>query len=70
MMEASVSMSAAVLDAQIDVILQVRTAWQQLDASPPPNLEMQVGVAGEEIGTAYMPASMETPDRVPLSLSA
>lgn len=70
MMEASASMSAAVLDAQIDMILQVRSAWQQLDTSTPSLPEMQGGVAGVQQNTAYMPVSAEAPDRIPLSLSA
>ena len=63
-------MSAAVLNAQIDMILQVRSAWQQLDVAPPPLPEMQVEAAEEQINSTYLPVSMETPDRVPLSLSA
>lgn len=70
MMEASVTMSAAVLYAQIDMILQVRSAWQQLDASTPAPPQMQAGVAEERMNTDYLPVSMETPDRIPLSLSA
>jgi flagellar protein FliS len=70
MMEASVAMSAAILDAQIDMILQVRSAWQQLDASTPPLPQMQTGVAEEGMNTAYLQVSIETPDRVPLSLTA
>jgi len=70
MMEASVAMSAAVLNAQIEMILQVRSAWQQLDASTPPLAETQAGVPGAHINTAYLPMSAETPDRIPLSLSA
>jgi flagellar protein FliS len=31
MMEASVTQSAALLDTQIDTILQIRSAWQKLD---------------------------------------
>jgi flagellar protein FliS len=34
MMEASVTQSAALLDTQIDTILQVRSAWQKLDTAP------------------------------------
>jgi flagellar protein FliS len=70
MMEASVTMSAAVLYAQIDMILQVRSAWQQLDVSTPAPPQMQAGVAEERMNTDYLPVSMETPDRIPLSLSA
>ena len=41
MMEASVSQSAAVLDAQIEMILHVRSAWQKLDNAP----QVQPGMA-------------------------
>lgn len=34
MMKASVTQSAALLDTQIDTILQVRSAWQKLDTVP------------------------------------
>jgi flagellar protein FliS len=34
MMKASVTQSAALLDAQIETILQVRSAWQKLDTVP------------------------------------
>jgi flagellar protein FliS len=34
MMEASVSQSAGLLDAQIEMILHVRSAWQRLDNAP------------------------------------
>jgi flagellar protein FliS len=56
MMEASVSQSAAVLDAQIEMILHVRSAWQKLDNAPqvqpgtPP-----VGLAGQATPAAPMP---------------
>jgi hypothetical protein len=52
------------------MILQVRSAWQQLDASTPPLPQMQTGVAEEGMNTAYLQVSIETPDRVPLSLTA
>jgi flagellar protein FliS len=70
MMEAAVAMSAAVLDAQIEMILQVRSAWQQLDTSTPSLAEKQVEATEEQIDTAYLPASGDTTDRIPLSLSA
>jgi flagellar protein FliS len=35
MMEATVTRSATVLDTLIDMVLQVRSAWQKLDNAPP-----------------------------------
>ena len=35
MMEASIQQSAVLLESQMDLILQVRTAWQQRDAALP-----------------------------------
>jgi flagellar protein FliS len=70
MMEASVAMSAEVLDAQIDMILQVRSAWQQLDTSTPSLQEMPLRVPEEQTHIACLPVSVETQDRIPLSLSA
>lgn len=70
MMEASATMSAAVLNVQIDMILQVRSAWQQLDVSTPPLAETHPGAQEAQINTAYLPVSVETPDRIPFSLSA
>ena len=55
MMEASINKSAAVLDTQIDMILHVRSAWQQLDTSPLPAAEEQAG---------------DTPGRISFSQSA
>jgi len=42
MMEAAVTQSASILDLQIEMILHVRTAWQQLDSAAPPPQENQV----------------------------
>ncbi len=36
MMEATVQQSAAILEAQIELVLQVRTAWQQRDTAATP----------------------------------
>jgi flagellar secretion chaperone FliS len=70
MMEASVTQSAVVLDTQIDTILHVRGAWQQLDTSTPPPMEKQVGPPVKQTNMAYPSMSWETPDRIPFSLSA
>jgi flagellar protein FliS len=70
MMEASVSKSAAVLENQIEMILHVRSAWQQLDNSPLPVAERQPGATVETIQSVYTPASGEMPERVSFSQSA
>jgi flagellar protein FliS len=70
MMEAAAAKSATVLAALIGMILNVRSAWQQLDASTTPLLEVQAGIQGEQTNTAYPTVPAETPDRIPLSLSA
>ncbi len=58
MMEASVSQSAAVLDAQIEMILHVRSAWQKLDNMPQaPPATPPVALAGQAAPSASMPES-------------
>jgi flagellar secretion chaperone FliS len=66
MMEATVTCSATVLETQIDMVLQVRSAWQKLDNAPPgtpPN-----PVAGQTT-TPSAPASESKVERVPFSQS-
>ena len=70
MLEASIEKSAATLDNQIEMILHVRSAWQQLDTSPPPALERQPGASDETIQSLYTPASGEMPERISFSQSA
>jgi flagellar protein FliS len=68
MLEASVKQSAAVLEAQIDTVLHVRSVWQQLDTPAPPDAESHL--PAEQFNARYTPTSVETADRVPFSLSA
>lgn len=70
MMEASVSKSAAVLDAQIDTILHVRSVWQQLDAVPAQAQERHVAASASQTGASYASMSCEMSERIPFSLSA
>ena len=69
MMEAAVAKSASILEMQIDMILHVRTAWQQLDASAQPP-EKQLGASSEKAGSPYGTASGAEVERVPFSQSA
>jgi flagellar protein FliS len=69
MLEASATKSAAVLDTQIETILNVRSAWQQLDIAPAPVMATHAGVPLTQINTTYS-GSMEMSERIPLSLSA
>lgn len=70
MIEAAAAKSEALLNVQIESILLVRSAWQQLDTSPSKNAEEPAGIEEQPMNTAYLPGSLETPDRVALSLSA
>ena len=70
MMEAAGTKSASVLETQIDMILHVRSAWQQLDASSP-HLSGNSGEApAKEAAARASSISESTPDRVPFSQSA
>jgi flagellar protein FliS len=70
MLEASVNKSAAVLDQQIEMILHVRSAWQQLDVSPPQPAELQPGASNEAVQSLYSPVSGDMTERVAFSQSA
>jgi flagellar protein FliS len=70
MMEASINKSAAVLDTQIDMILHVRSAWQQLDAAPPAAPDEPAELPAQQVNAHHLPTSGEMPDRIPFSLSA
>jgi flagellar secretion chaperone FliS len=66
MMEATVTCSATVLETQIDMVLQVRSAWQKLDNAPPGTLPNPL--AGPTT-TPSVPASESKVERVPFSQS-
>jgi len=70
MMEASAKKSAAILDSQIEMILNVRSAWQQLDTPAPATLESQAIAPADRSHAGYTAAMMEMPERVPFSQSA
>jgi flagellar protein FliS len=70
MMEASVTKSAALLDAQIEMILHVRSTWQQLDTSPLPMAENPTVTPGQTSRSLYAPTTGEISDRVSFSQSA
>lgn len=70
MMEASVKKSAAVLDAQIETIVHVRSAWQQLDTPTSQAQERQTGASINQMGAQFTPMQDERPERISLSLSA
>lgn len=66
MLEAAAAKSAAVLETPINLILHVRSAWQQLDTTPHLVSEDQPG----RLNQAYAPGSDAMADRVPFSQSA
>lgn len=66
MMEASLNRSAKLLEAQIELILQVRSAWQQRDMTWQQAPEMPA-----EVGTELLnPAEKPVPERIAFSQSA
>jgi len=70
MLEASISKSAAVLEKQIEMILHVRSAWQQLDTPSLSVPEKRPGVPNEQIHSLYAPAAGDISERVSFSQSA
>ncbi len=70
MLEASISKSATELEKQIEMILHVRSAWQQLDTPPLPAPENFSGVPNEQIHSLYTPAAGDIAERVSFSQSA
>src|SRR5580692_2005925 len=70
MMEAAVTQSAKLLETQIDMILHVRSAWQQLDASASSSPEKQVEIPAARASMRYAPMAGEELERTPFSQSA
>ena len=66
MMEAAVSQSAKPLEAPIQMILQVRTAWHQLDVHPQQGEEK---LKGTSVSNSTAAASGRKQERIPLSQS-
>jgi flagellar protein FliS len=69
MMEAAGTKSSTLLETQIEMILHVRTAWQQLDASPPQAPERPTQMTAEQMNalSASMPDTKL--ERIPFSQS-
>jgi hypothetical protein len=65
MMQASVARSAGVLEATIETIMNVRTAWQQIDARTPETSE----APSDAVNTLPAPAPQMELERVPFSMS-
>jgi len=70
MMEASMSKSAAVLEAQIDMVVHVRSAWQQLDIQATQMPEEQPEYPLAQIGAQYALTQDDRSERISLSLTA
>jgi flagellar protein FliS len=69
MMEASIRKSAALLEAQMETVLHIRSKWQLLDLSPAPPDKAQETAIASGYGQG-IPAPEGEQDRVPFSLSA
>ena len=70
MMEAGVAKSARLLDAPIEMILHVRSSWQQLDHSPSQVIENSVDYVPAQARTLFPSQPEKDFDRVPFSQSA
>jgi flagellar protein FliS len=70
MMEASVNKSAAELEKQIEMILHVRSSWQQLDSSSQPAADLQPSIPNSQVHSLYSPTASDAPERVSFSQSA
>jgi flagellar protein FliS len=70
MMEASINKSANILETQIDMILHVRSAWQQLDAPLVHVSEANGEVPARQISARYTTAPETEPDGARFSKSA
>jgi len=70
MMQAAASKSTALLDAQIDMILHVRSAWQQLDVSASPIPVVPSLPSAEQRAEHYATTSEVKSERIPFSESA
>jgi flagellar secretion chaperone FliS len=66
MMEAAGSKSARLLETQIEIILQVRSAWQKLDTGSP---AVPAEISTEQISTSSTSISEAKPERIPFSQS-
>ena len=53
MMEAGATKSASLLETQIEMILHVRSAWHQLDASPPQAVDETGVILTKHASSAY-----------------
>jgi len=70
MLEAAGAKSANSLEVQIEMILHIRSAWQQLDASPPQSTEGMGRTAAMPAYGSIQSAAEPTSERVPFSQSA
>ena len=70
MLEAAGNKSAKLLEAQIDMILHVRSSWQQLDAPPAQVPETKAEAPSEKASARYATALEIEPDSTRFSRSA
>lgn len=70
MIEAAASKSGKILETQIDMILHVRTAWQQLDSPPGQASEPDAKASIEKMSAHYATTVGTEPESVRFSRSA
>jgi len=69
-MQAAVSKSVTLLEAQIEMILHVRSSWQQLDVSIPPVPVVAIVPSAEERAALYSASAETKSERIRFSQSA
>jgi len=70
MMEAAITKSASLLEAQMEMVLHVRAAWQLLDTAPPQPIGEQAETSGIQASASYALPVDTDPDRVSFSQTA
>jgi flagellar protein FliS len=70
MLEAGARKSAELLESQIQLIVQVRSAWQQLDVAPSQEPEESESASGHPMNGAYSQVPDAMGERIPFSQSA
>jgi flagellar secretion chaperone FliS len=69
MMEAAVTQSATVLEAQIEMVLHVRSAWQKLDVGLMETAARPAENAARQLAASSTPAPEAKVERIPFSQS-
>ena len=70
MMEAAVTKSSKLRETQIEMVLHVRTSWQQLDGSPLRAPDSDAGMQVDQPESSTVQSPLTNAERIPFSQSA